>query len=30
MNFDLQEYDECFVKLFVSNKSDNDMFNRSH
>ena len=27
-NFDLQEYDECFVKLFVSNKSDNDMYDR--
>tara|TARA_B100000674_G_scaffold97990_1_gene70798 strand:- start:1082 stop:1495 length:414 start_codon:yes stop_codon:yes gene_type:complete len=27
-NFDLQEYNECFVKLFVSNKSDNDMYDR--
>ena len=27
-NYDLSEYNECFVKLFVSNKTDTDMYNR--
>tara|TARA_B100000609_G_C16949850_1_gene298514 strand:- start:212 stop:625 length:414 start_codon:yes stop_codon:yes gene_type:complete len=27
-DFNLDEYDNCYVKLFVSIKSDNDMYNR--
>ena len=25
---DTKKYDKCFVKLYISNKSDNDMFER--
>ena len=26
--FDITPYDKCFIKLFISNKSDNDMYER--
>jgi hypothetical protein len=26
-NIDLSEYDNCFVKIFVQNKNDDDMYN---
>ncbi len=27
-SIDIKQYDKCFIKLYISNKSDNDMFER--